>query len=148
MHVVMNIVLLFAMWIQCVVQVHIVCVPLENQSDVCSGSIYGPILWVMCKGLIQCRICCMYKGPILWGHDAEPDACIEDQSYGTVHVATCTYAQSQVMVLCQVQRTCYIGTQHAKSVVVKRNTSLYRGYVQHYTRSRYSNQWPVQNAQQ
>ena len=35
-------------------------------------------------------ICCMYKGPILWGHDAcykEPDACTEDQSYGTVHIA-------------------------------------------------------------
>ena len=33
MHVVMNIVLFFAMWIeQCVGQVYIVCVPLENQS--------------------------------------------------------------------------------------------------------------------
>ena len=27
---------------------------------------------------------------------------IEDQSYVTVHVAKCTYAQSQVRVLCQV----------------------------------------------
>ena len=54
----------------------------------------------------------MYKGPILWvngnvqrGHDAcykEPDACTEDQSYGTVHVATCTYARSQVRALCHV----------------------------------------------
>ena len=47
-------------------------------------------------------ICYMYKGSILWGHDAEPDACTEDQSYGTVHVATCTYARSQVKALCQV----------------------------------------------
>ena len=54
----------------------------------------------------------MYNGPILWvngnvqrGHDAcykEPDACTEDQSYGTVHVATCTYARSQVRALCHV----------------------------------------------
>ena len=27
-------------------------------------------------------ICYMYKGPILWGHNAEHDACTEDQSYG------------------------------------------------------------------
>ena len=33
-----------------------------------------------------------YKGPFLWGHDA----CTEDQSYGTVHVATCTNVQPQV----------------------------------------------------
>ena len=42
-------------------------------------------------------ICCMYKGPILWGHDAcykEPDACKEDQSYGTVHIATCIYVRT------------------------------------------------------
>ena len=40
-------------------------------------------------------ICCMYNAPILWGHDAcnkEPDACTEDQSYGTAHVAKYTYA--------------------------------------------------------
>ena len=39
------------------------------------------------------------------GHNArykEPDACTEDQSNGTVHVATCIYAQSQVRALCQV----------------------------------------------
>ena len=56
-------------------------------------------------------ICCMYKvwvmhkRPNLWGHNArykEPDACTEDQSNGTVHVATCIYAQSQVRALCQV----------------------------------------------
>ena len=47
---------------------------------------------------------CKYKGPILWWHDAcykEPilwghDACTEDQSYGTVHVATRTNVQTQV----------------------------------------------------
>ena len=63
----------------------------------------------------------MYKGPILWGHDAcykEPDACTEDQSYGTVHVATCAYARSQGRALCQVRRTSYMGTQHAQRVVV------------------------------
>ena len=47
-------------------------------------------------------ICCVYKGPILWGHATEPDECTEDQSYGTVHVAKCTYARSQVRALCQV----------------------------------------------
>ena len=60
---------------------------------VLNGSINGPILWVM------------YKGPILWGQEAcykEPDACTEDQLYWTVHVATCTYARSQVRALCQV----------------------------------------------
>ena len=70
---------------------------------VCNGSIYGPILW---------------------GNDAcykEPDACTEDQSYGTMHVATCTYARSQVRALCQVWRTSYMRTQHAQRVVVKRN---------------------------
>ena len=70
-----------------------------GSSCVCNGSIYGPILWVM------------YKGPILWEHDAcykEPDACTEDQSYGTVHAATCTYARSQVRALCQVRKTSYI----------------------------------------
>ena len=77
---------------------------LENQSDVCNGSIYGPILWVMCKGPIRWEY---DNGPILWGHDAEPDACTDDQSYGIVHVATCTYAQSQVRALCQVRRTGY-----------------------------------------
>ena len=50
---------------QCVGQVYTTSVPLDNQSDVCNGSIYGPILWVMCKGPIQCRICCMYRGQIL-----------------------------------------------------------------------------------
>ena len=94
----------------------------------------------------------MYKGPILWGHDAcykEPDACTEDQSYGTVHVATCAYARSQGRALCQVRRTSYMGTQHAQRVVVRQNDSLcivarilctsiylYRGYVQQYTESR------------
>ena len=61
--------------------------------DGCATDQSGPILWIM------------YKGPILWGHDAcynEPDVCTEDQSYGTVHVATCTYARSQVKDLCQV----------------------------------------------
>ena len=46
--------------------------------NVCATDQPGPILWVM------------YKGPILWGHDAcykEP----EDQSYRTVHVATCMH---------------------------------------------------------
>ena len=41
----------------------------------------------------------VYKGPILWGQEAcykEPDASTEDQSYGTVHVATRTYARFQV----------------------------------------------------
>ena len=42
--------------------------------------------------------------------------------YGTVHVATCTYARSQARALCQVRRTSYTGTQHAQRVVVKRNT--------------------------
>ena len=60
------------------------------------------------------------------GHDAEPDAWTEDQSYGTVHVAKCTYARSQVRALFQVQRISYMGTQNAQRVVVKR-----RGYVQH-----------------
>ena len=47
----------------------------------------------------------VYKGPILWGQEAcykEPDASTEDQSYGTVHVATCTYARFQVRALCRV----------------------------------------------
>ena len=38
--------------------------------------------------------------PILWGHNEEPNACTEDQSNGTVHVATCTFAWSQVRALC------------------------------------------------
>ena len=71
----------------------------------------------------------MYKGPIIRGHDAEPDACIEDQSYWPV-LAKCTYPQTQVTALCQVQRTSYMGTQHAKSIAVKR-----KGYVQQYTES-------------
>ena len=60
-------------------------------------------------GHMQMGICCtcMYKGPILWGHDASykgPDAVTADQSYGTVHVDTCTYsyARSQVRALSQV----------------------------------------------
>ena len=61
----------------------------------------------------------MYKGPILWGHDA----CTEDQSYGTVYVATCTYVQSHVRALCHVRRTSCMGTQHAHRVVVKMNTT-------------------------
>ena len=77
MHDVMNIVLFFAMWIQQYVgQVYIVCIPLEDQS-------YGVMICVCNRSIY---------GPILWGHDAcynEPDACTEDQSYGTVHVATC-----------------------------------------------------------
>ena len=110
-------------------------------------SIYGPILWVMCKGPIQWEyavctkdqsygdtmhvtknlmrvqrtnpmghvqrtnpmgICCMYKGPILWGHDAcykEPDACTEDQSYGS-----CAKDQSNGNML-YVQRTNPMGTR-------------------------------------
>ena len=39
MHVVMNKVLFFAMWIECVGQVYIVCVPLEDQS-------YGVMMYV------------------------------------------------------------------------------------------------------
>ena len=45
---------------------YIASVPLENQSDVCNGLLYGPILWVMCKG------------PIRW----EYAVCTKDQSYG------------------------------------------------------------------
>ena len=80
----------------------------------------------------------MYKGPILWGHNAVTKNLMhvcEDQSYGTVHLATCTYARSQVRALCQVRRTTYMGTQHAQRVVVKRNS--YRGYMLQYTESRY-----------
>ena len=56
---------------------------------------------------------------------------LEDQSYGvnngsvygTVHVATLTYVQSQVRALCHVRRTSCMGTQHAHRAVVKKNTS-------------------------
>ena len=88
-------------------------------------------------------ICYMYKGSILWGHDAEPDACTEDQSYGTVHVATCTYARSQVKALCQVRRTSYMGTRNAQRVVVKRNTCTEDTY-NNTQRVGTSNRWPVQ----
>ena len=43
--------------------------------------------------------------------------------YGTVHVATRNYVQSQVRALCHVQRTSCMGTQHAHRVVVKKNTT-------------------------
>ena len=36
-------------------------------------------------------ICCMYKEPIVRGHDAEPDACIEDILLASA-AAKCTYA--------------------------------------------------------
>ena len=94
--------------------------------DVCNGSIYGPILWVMCKGPIQSDYAVCTKDQSY----GEPDACIEDQSYWPVYVAKCTYAQTQVTALCQVRRTSYMGTQHSKSIAVKR-----RGYVQQYTES-------------
>ena len=38
----------------------------------------------------------MVQVTILWRHDA----CIEDNTYGTVHVATRTNVQSQVRTLC------------------------------------------------
>ena len=82
----MNIVLFCAMWIQqCVGQVY-VCIPLEYQS-------YGVMMcvkrinqWTNPMGHVQ------RTNPM--GQEAcykEPDACTEDQSYETVHVATCTY---------------------------------------------------------
>ena len=126
MHVVMKIVLFyFAMWIQCVGQVYNVCVPSEIQY-------YGVMMCATDQSMDQSYIWVMCKGPIVRGHDAEPDAWIEDQSYWPVHVAKCTYAQSQVTALCQVRRTSYMGTQHSKSIAVKR-----RGYVQQYTESWY-----------
>ena len=57
---------------------------------------------------------------------------LEDQSYGimvcvsiygTVHILTRTYVESQVRALCQVRRTSCMGTQHAHKVVVKENTT-------------------------
>ena len=100
MHVVMNTVLFFAMWIQCVGQVYIVYVPLDllghdvSATDRSMDQSYGSCAKDQSKGNVL-------KGPILWGHNEEPNACTKDQSNGTVHVAaTCTYAWSQVRALC------------------------------------------------
>ena len=41
---------------------------------------------------------CMYKEPILWGHDTHT----EGQSYETLHVATHAYVQSQERALCHI----------------------------------------------
>ena len=64
----------------------------------------GPILWSHDVCATDQSNWVMCKGPILWGYDAcynETDANTEDQSYGTVHVATPTCAQPQVRALCQ-----------------------------------------------
>ena len=96
----------------CLAGVHCVCV--------CVCTFRGPILWdhdFVCNGSIY--------GQILWGHDAcckKPDACTEDQSYGTVHVAYMYQCTVSSVAVCQVRRTSYMGTQHALRVVVKRNT--------------------------
>ena len=95
----MNIVLFFAMWIlKYVGQVYIVCVPLEDQS-------YGVMMGVQQINLDQSYGSCTKDQSYEDRRHAcynEPDVCTKDQSYGTVHVATCTYARSQVKDLCQV----------------------------------------------
>ena len=74
----MNIVLFFAMWIQqCVGQVCIVCVPLEDQS-------YGVMILHTCKCM-----CVQWKN--LWTKEPDACTCTEDQSYGNVHVHVGSY---------------------------------------------------------
>ena len=46
----------------------------------------------MCWASVHCM--CAFRGPILWCHDTyykKPDACTEDQSYGSVHVGSYMY---------------------------------------------------------
>ena len=72
---------------------YIVCVPLENQ-------FYGVMMCATDQSMDQSYGSCakdQSNGNMLYvqrtnpmGHDTEPDACTEDQSYGTVHVVNCT----------------------------------------------------------
>ena len=102
---------------------------------------YGPILWVICKGPIQFNgnmHCCMYKGLILYGDTMNvtmnPIACTEDQSYGTVQVATCTVLRGSSMSSMKDQL--YGNSTCTKSGCQKEY--LYRGDVQRqYTESQY-----------
>ena len=82
----------------------------------------------------------MYKGPILWGHDAcyqDCDACNEDQSYETVHIATCTYVStaSSEGSMSRSKDQLYGNSTHTKSSCQKEYFST--GCVQQYTESRY-----------
>ena len=56
----------------------------------------GPILWGYNVGTKDQSMGtqCMYKEPILWGTMC---TCTEDQSYGTVHVATHAYMYVQYL---------------------------------------------------
>ena len=63
------------------------------------------------------NLCGLHKRPI-------HDACTVDQLWGTLHVATCAYVEPQVRAPRHARKTQFY------RVVVKKNTSTCRGYVQ------------------
>ena len=58
----------------------------------------------------------------------ECDACTDDQSYVTVHVSTCTYAQSQVRLYVRCEGPVIWELNMYKELL----SQVYRGYVQQY----------------
>ena len=124
----MNIVLFFALWIQCVGQMYIVCVPLENQSHGVMMCVQWINVWTNPMGLVQrtnpMGICCMYRRPILW-----------DSACSYMYLCTVLSEGSMPSIKDQL----YVNSTCTKSSC--QTEYLYRGYMQKY---RESLQWPVQ----